>query len=202
MKSGVFIKAQEMITHIIFRTVTRLLAMYLVTAMVTGPAFADEPATSSWYDKAVQRLEATWKDGRTELYVPLHVYHVRSSYTREKINSFNETPWGLGIGKGAYDQDGDWHGVYVMEFKDSHSMPEYLGGYGYKTFWPLHDELKFGLGYAAFITARADIGHYTPIPGVLPMASLEYQRYSLDTIYLPGGHGRGNIFIFWGKVRF
>jgi len=187
----------------IFRIALRLLTMCLVTAMAASPASAGEAATSTaWYERVIQRLETTWEEGRTELYVPLHIHHLRFAYTQKKINGFNETPWGLGIGKGTYDPDGDWHGVYVMEFQDSHYKPEYIAGYGYKTFWPIQDELKFGLGYIAFVTTRADIGHYTPIPAALPTASLEYRRYSFDTLYVPGGQGRGNILIFWGKVRF
>lgn len=176
-------------------------ALACLLAATTFSASADDPAPS-WYDRAVQRVETTWAQGQTELYIPLHTYHVRSAYTDEKIASFNETPLGLGVGKGYYDQDGDWHGLYVMGFQDSHSKPEYIGGYAYKTYWPLAGDLKFGLGYTAFITTRADIGHYMPIPMVLPTAALEYGKFSFDTLYVPGGHGRGNIFFFWGKVRF
>ncbi|MFY9329351.1 MAG: lipid IV(A) palmitoyltransferase PagP [Georgfuchsia sp.] len=188
---------------LISSAVRRLLAAVLVTMMTAGAAFAKDPATfGSWYDRSVRRLETTWKEGQYELYVPLHFHHMRYAYTREKIDSFNETPGGLGIGKGVYDEDGDWHGVYVMEFQDSHYKPEWFVGYGYKTFWPIRDQLKFGLGYAAFVTAREDIGHYTPVPLVLPMVTLEYQKFSLDTVYVPGGIGNGNVLIIWGKVRF
>lgn len=187
-------------TDTILHTAPRF-ALACLLAATTFSASADD-ASPSWYDRAVQRVETTWNQGQTELYIPLHTYHVRSAYTAEKIDSFNEKPLGLGIGKGYYDQDGDWHGLYVMEFQDSHSKPEYIGGYAYKTYWPLAGDLKFGLGYTAFITTRADIGHYMPIPMVLPTAALEYGKFSFDTLYVPGGHGRGNIFFFWGKVRF
>ena len=62
--------------------------------------------------------------------------------------------------------------------------------------------LKAGLGYTAFLTTRSDIGHYTPIPGILPIASLEYGKVSLDATYVPGGKGFGNILFFWGKFHF
>lgn len=155
-----------------------------------------------WFYRASQRIQDIWQQGSPELYIPLHTHHFRFAYTREKIDSFNENPWGLGIGKGMYDRDGDWHGLYVMEFQDSHSRPEYMAGYGYKTYWPLGREWKGGLGYTAFLTARSDIGHYTPIPAVLPMASLEHGRFSLESAYVPGGRGFGNILFFWGKIRF
>ena len=186
-----------------YQTVIRVLQVALIAISLVRPACAETSATSEpWYAGVSERLESTWNNGQTELYVPLHVHHMRFASTREKINSFNETPWGLGIGRGVYDADGDWHGLYVMEFQDSHYKPEYLAGYGYKTFWPLRDELKFGLGYVAFVTARTDIGHYTPIPAALPTLTLEYQKYSLETVYVPGGNGKGNILLFWGKIHF
>lgn len=183
--------------------VPRFLMGNLVAIAVAGPVSAEELVPSaSWYDRAVQRLETTWEEGRPELYLPLHTHHMRFAYSGEKIDSFNETPLGLGVGKGVYDQNGDWHGLYVMGFRDSHFKPEYIAGYGYKTFWPLSEKLKFGVGYTAFLTTRTDIGHYTPTPGLLPIVSLEYQKFSLDSIYVPGGQGYGNVLFFWGKVRF
>ncbi|MFZ2854508.1 MAG: lipid IV(A) palmitoyltransferase PagP [Rhodocyclaceae bacterium] len=156
----------------------------------------------SFFDRATQRLATTWNEGRSELYLPLHTYHFRHAYSREKIDSFNENSFGLGIGRGAYASNGDWHGLYVMGFRDSHDEPQYLAGYGYKTYWQIDGELKAGLGYTAFLTARSDIARYTPIPGILPIASLEYRKVSLDTAYVPGGRGVGNILFFWGKLRF
>lgn len=165
-----------------------------------------EPATAggetSFVDRATQRLATTWNEGQTEAYLPLHTYHSRHAYSREKIDSFNENSYGLGIGRGTHASNGDWHGLYVMGFSDSHHEPQYLAGYGYKTYWPINGELKAGLGYTAFLTARSDIARYTPIPGILPIASLEYRSFSLDTAYVPGGRGVGNILFFWGKLRF
>lgn len=175
----------------------------LAAITVTGAALAQElTPPASLEERTAHRFETIWHEGKTELYLPLRTYHLRSAYTREKIDSFNELPLGLGVGKGIYDQDGDWHGLYVMGIQDSHSKPEYFAGYAYKTFWPLAGELKFGLGFTAFLTTRADIAHYVPVPGVLPLLSLEYQKISLDSVYVPGGKGNGNILFFWSKLRF
>jgi palmitoyl transferase len=191
----------------------RLVIVCFSATILAGTALADEAAATSatpvpapesppWYERAFKRLETTWDEGTTELYLPLHTYHLRSAYSKEKIDSFNESPWGLGLGKGTYDPDGDWHGIFAMEFQDSHYKPEYVLGYGYKTFWPIYDELKFGLGYVAFVTTRSDWGHYTPVPAALPMITLEYRKFSFDTIYVPGGKGNGNVLLFWGKYHF
>lgn len=189
-----------MSSHLGHRTIY-LLVGGLLAATAAGSALGDD-ATSSWYDRAYHRVETTWKDGQPEFFLPLHTTHLRSSYTREQIDRYNENPWGLGLGRGLYDQDGDWHGLYLMGFKDSHFKPEYVAGYGYRTFWTLLGDLKFGLGYNAFITTRSDIGHYAPIPLVLPAVSLAYGKFSVETIYLPGTRGAGNILFFYGRIPF
>ena len=89
-----------------------------------------------------------------------------------------------------------------MAFQDLHYKPEYLASYGYKTFWPVVDEFKFGLGDVAFLTVRADIGRYTPIPGLLPTLTLQSRKYLRETVHVPGGKGNGNILLFWEKMRF
>lgn len=187
----------------IFRRSARLLAAGLAVAALASPVVATEPASAApWYDGAVRRLQTTWEDGQAEVYLPLHTYHMRFAYSPQKIAGFDETPLGLGVGKGGYDQRGDWHGLYVMGFHDSHFKPEYIAGYGDKTFWHPTEEIRFGLGYTVFLTTRADTGYYLPIPGVLPIASMEYQRLSLDAAYVPGGQGYGNVLFFWSKIRF
>ncbi|MBA3996564.1 MAG: phospholipid:lipid A palmitoyltransferase [Candidatus Accumulibacter sp.] len=179
-----------------------LLAGSLALPLGSARADAPEAPTPGFFDRVQQRVESTWRDGQTELYVPLHTRHMRWAYTREQIDGYNETPLGLGLGRGRYDANGDWHGLYVMGFQDSHFKPEYMFGYGYKTYWPVSGALKAGLGYTAFLTTRSDIAHYTPVPGILPIASLEYERFSLDATYVPGGKGNGNILFIWSKVRF
>lgn len=174
-----------------------------VVIAATGPAFAQEFTTPiSLEERVAHRLETIWHEGRMELYLPLRTYHLRSAYTQEKIDSFNEAPLGLGIGKGIYDSGGNWHGLYVMGIQDSHRKPEYFAGYACKTFWSLTGDFKLGLGFTAFLTTRADIAHYIPVPGVLPLFSLEYQKVSLESVYVPGGKSNGNILFFWSKISF
>ena len=170
-----------------------------ITAAAAGEPVLDK---SSLFERATQRLSTTWNEGQTELYLPLHAHHFRSAYSRERINGFNENALGIGIGRGSYDRDGDWHGLYAMGFRDSHFQPQYMAGYGYKTYWNPGSDFKVGLGYTLFLTTRADIGHYTPIPGLLPIASLEYRKVALDATYVPGSKGVGNILFFWGKYHF
>jgi len=175
-----------------------------VCALALTPAQADGFAGSigSAYDRATTKLGKIWNEGGNEFYLPVSTYHLRSAYDADKIRSFNESPRGLGYGRGIYDPDGDYHGLYAMAFSDSHYKPEYMLGYAYKTFWPAKGDLKVGLGYTVFLTARTDYAHYAPIPGILPMVSLEYKKFSLDSTYVPGGHGYGNVFFTSLKIPF
>ncbi|MDO8347710.1 MAG: lipid IV(A) palmitoyltransferase PagP [Rugosibacter sp.] len=162
-------------------------------------AYAEESA--GWLARVKNEVVETWQEGTPELYLPLHTEHLRGYYTREKIDSYQETPWGFGYGHGRFDANGNWHGVYAMGFQDSHYKPEWLAGYGWKTYWNLAAGAKLGLGYTAGLTTRSDIGHYTPVPLVLPIGSLDYRDVSLETTYVPGGRGYGNIFFFSAKWR-
>lgn len=175
----------------------------LLTGMI-GLAVADDAKPAArWYERFVQPAGTIWDDGRPELYLPLHSHHLRSAYTREQIRHFNESPWGLGLGKGLHGKNGDWHGVYALVFQDSHAKPEYSLGYSYKTFWPvLTDDARFGLGMTVLLTSRADIRHYTPFPLLLPIISLEYRDVSLEANFVPGGKKNGNVFFIYGKLVF
>ncbi|MDD5295543.1 MAG: lipid IV(A) palmitoyltransferase PagP [Rhodocyclaceae bacterium] len=175
-----------------------LLALALVPAQADGFA----ASIGSAYDRASAKLGQIWDKGGNEFYLPVNTFHLRSAYDADKIRTFNENPKGLGLGKSLYDPDGDYHGLYVMAFGDSHYKPEYMLGYAYKTFWPARGDLKVGLGYTVFLTARTDYAHYAPIPGILPMVSVEYKKFSVDSTYVPGGHGYGNVFFTSLKFPF
>lgn len=66
-----------------------------------------------------------------------------------------------------WDDKGNWHGLYLMAFKDSFNKWEPIGGYGWEKTWrPLADDnFHLGLGYTLGVTAR-DNWNYIPIPGM------------------------------------
>lgn len=179
-----------------------VLAIALGVVLPVTSAVAAETVAIPWYERLYGRINTTWNEGQPELYLPLHTTHLRFAYSSETISRYNETPWGIGIGKAIYDEDGDWHGLFLMEFKDSHFKPEYAAGYGYRAIWSPAGELKFGLGYNAFLTARSDIGHYVPIPLILPAVSLGYKKITVDTTYVPGRKGAGNVLFFYSHISF
>lgn len=180
-----------------------LILLSCLLASAVAHAQSDELThDEAWYEKSWNAVAKAYSQGSPELYVPLLTYHVRSAYTQEKIDSFNETPYGLGYGRAYYDDRDNFHGVYVMGFQDSHYKPEWMLGYSWKAMWGERSGWQTGLGYTAFLTARSDIANYFPFPGVLPVASVSYKRFSLEGTYIPGGSGNGNVFFLWGKWSF
>lgn len=166
---------------------------------VTPPVLAAEAPLTGWLDRAMHEITTTASEGTSEFYLPVRTYHLRWAYTKEKIDSFQENPLGLGYGLGRFDEKGNWHGLYAMGFQDSHFKPEWLAGYGWKTYWHLSENSRVGLGYTAGFTTRSDLGSYTPTPVVLPIGSIDYRGTSLEAAYVPGGKGFGNIFFIWLK---
>lgn len=163
--------------------------------------------SKSWYsnawDTAGQHLSDIWNKGDIEVYVPFWSYHLPFAYTSEKRSQYTEYPAGGGIGKGRYNESGNWEGIYVMEFQDSHGLPMYMGGYGWIPTWrPIDDKFKVGVGLTAFFFMRSDIGNYAPIPGILPAVSTGYGPLDIQMAYIPGGQGNGNVLFWWAKYSF
>ncbi|HJW01778.1 MAG TPA: lipid IV(A) palmitoyltransferase PagP [Azospira sp.] len=169
---------------------------------LAGSAAAVAGEADSWLERAWSPVAEAYQKGNTEIYLPFRTYHLRSAYSREKIDSYQEHPPGFGLGRGFYNENGNYQGVYAMGFQDSHFRPQWMAGYVWRAIWRPANEVKLGLGATAFLMARTDFGHYTPFPGVLPTASVSYKKLSLETTFIPGARGYGNVLFFWGKWEF
>ncbi len=164
-----------------------------------APAMRSGDSDKNWLQRLWSPVDNAYSNGATEIYLPFHTHHVRRAYAADKIATYQEHPWGLGVGRGLYNEKGNWEGVYALGFQDSHFKPQWMAGYSWKTFWRPSEDLRVGLGYTAFLMSRTDILHYVPFPGIVPVASLSYKNLSLETTYVPGGAGAGNIFFIWAK---
>lgn len=182
--------------------ISRALALALLPMIAAAPAqaFCEDPAT--FVGGVCKTFSDTWQQGQSDVLLPFHTHHLRYAYTREKIDSFVEDTWGVGYGRTRYDERGNSDSLYAMGFRDSHGKFEPIVGYAHRWNWGNLDGVNAGLGYTVFLTARSDIAHYFPIPGVLPVASINYRRAGVNMTYLPGGAGNGNILFFWGSVGF
>ncbi len=176
--------------------------------VVGAPDSDSKPGESkSWYSNAWntagQHLSDIWTKGDVELYVPFWSYHLPYAYSPEKRASYTEYPAGGGLGKGWYNTSGNWEGVYVMGFQDSHAQPMYMAGYGWVPTWnPINEKTRVGVGATVFLFMRSDINGYAPTPGILPMASVGYGPLDVQVAYIPGGEGNGNVLFWWAKYSF
>ena len=156
------------------------------------------------WDTFKDNVSSTWNDSDSQdLYLPVITWHNRLAYDKEKTDRYNERPWGGGYGISRYDEKGNWNGIYFMAFKDSHNKWQPIGGYGWEKIWqPMNDkDFRLGLGYTAAVTARDDY-KYIPIPIVLPLASVGYNKLTFQATYIPGTHNNGNVFFAWLRYQF
>lgn len=159
----------------------------------------------TWIGRPCAKGAAAWDHGDNELIVSGYAYHLRSTYTEEKLKELNERAWGAGWARTITDPDGDQHTLFAYGFHESHNKVQWNVGYLYTAFWGAPDGLRGGLGYAAFIVQRPDIASGVPIPAVLPMVSLAYHKATLMTTFIPtlnNGINNGSVLYVFGRYRF
>ena len=85
-----------------------------------------------WFNTFTDNVAETWQQPEHyDLYIPAITWHARFAYDKEKTDRYNERPWGGGFGQSRWDEKGNWHGLYIMAFKDSWNKWEPIGGYGW-----------------------------------------------------------------------
>ena len=182
------------------KTISKLLVSGF-TILFTTQTYAFCDGTQSISDRACKNLTETWNEGNDSVYLPFYAYHLRSAYSKEKIDSFREDTYGIGYGRTRYDEKNNSDELYGMVFLDSHSKPEYIAGFAHQWIAGTLKDVHAAIGYTAFLTARSDIMDYTPIPGILPIASVGYKKININTTFIPGTKGNGNVFFFWSKIE-
>ncbi|WP_436649078.1 lipid IV(A) palmitoyltransferase PagP [Pseudocitrobacter vendiensis] len=185
--------------------------IYLFAAIIAAQLCV-LPAANASFTESVRNgfstlndnIAQTWDEPQHyDLYVPAITWHARFAYDKEKTDRYNERPWGAGFGVSRWDEKGNWHGIYLMAFKDSWNKWEPIGGYGWEKTWrPLTDDnFRLGLGYTVGVTAR-DNYNYVPIPVLLPMASIGYGPATFQMTYIPGTYNNGNVYFAWMRFQF
>ena len=182
------------------------LLTYLLFLCFTN-AFAEAsqdycPNTNSFLKPICQRLHQVIYEGKGELYISGYAWHNRYVYSPEKIRNYNENAWGGGLGKGFFDEKGNWHGLFTYAFLDSHKNVEPVAGYAYLKVATISNNWKAGVGYTILITARPDLNKGIPFPGALPWASIFYKKVTLAATYIPGFNHNGNVLYLLGKYTF
>lgn len=183
----------------------KILYCLLVILTFQQTTFAQSSSCEKWntWSRSVcERLQAILYEGNTDLYLSGYAWHNRYTYSSDKIKTYNEHAWGGGIGKGRYNEYGNWEGLYMLAFLDSHNRIQPLGGYSWQKIFRPTEQVKLGLGFTAFLTSRSDIYDNIPFPGLLPVATLGYKQVTLNAIYIPGAKGAGNVLFLIGRYTF
>ena len=159
----------------------------------------------SFVGRMCTKSAAAWDHGQSELIVSGYAYHLRSTYTEEKLRELNEKAWGGGYARTVTDPDGDTHTIFLYGFHESHGKVQWNLGYSYTTWWGPQDGLRAGIGISTFIVQRPDIASGVPIPAVLPMVSVAYKRLTLMGTFIPtinGGINNGSVAYLLGRIAF
>ena len=172
-----------------------------------APSMSDQRTSAGdddvWYDVIWRHLTDTWTQGTYELYVPFWTYHLPFAYTPEERALYTEYPYGVGLGRGRYNSRGDWEGFYAMEFADSHGRPYVQAGFGWIPTWrPMGDKFRLGFGPTVFVFFHEEISAYRPLPALLPIGSIGYDRFDVHVAYVPGVKSIGNVVFWFAKYAF
>ncbi|MBA8274508.1 lipid IV(A) palmitoyltransferase PagP [Escherichia fergusonii] len=190
----ILIIAKKYLTYLIIVIATQL---SLVHQVIAG-------SHSGWWQTLGNNVAETWQQPEHyDLYIPAITWHARFAYDKEKTDRYNERPWGGGYGQSRWDEKGNWHGLYMMVFKDSWNEWEPIGGYGWESTWrPFSDDnVHVGLGFTAGVTMR-DNWNYIPLPVLLPLASIGYGPATFHMTYIPGTYNNGNVYFAWMRFQF
>jgi lipid IVA palmitoyltransferase len=168
--------------------------------------YADVPTHCKFWPAELKpvctRPYQAWTEGSNELYLTGYAWHNRFQYSKKKIATYNENAWGGGLGKGFFDEHGDWHALYAFAFLESHQKVEPIAGYAFLKTFHINETASTGIGFTVFLTARPDIFHGLPFPGALPWAGFNYRRISLLATYIPGSQNIGNVLFMLAKYTF
>lgn len=163
----------------------------------------DSSAVVNWADWLKNNISNAWNAQNYDFYLPVNTWHNRLFYDKDKIEDYNEEPWGAGLGKSFYDDNGHWHALYAMGFKDSNKHLQTIFGYAYQHNWHLDNKNKWrlGVGYTLSLTQRSEYA-YIPVPLPLPLAGIGYKNFNIQAAYVPGVKNDGNVLFTWLRWEF
>jgi len=176
----------------------------LIALCLPGPASALECAELwSWVDKGCRRVADTYEQGGNALLVSGYEWHIPAAWTSEARARENENALGVGWARSREQPNGDTENVFFLVFEDSHRKAQLNLGYTWTTYGLSRDGVQLGLGFAAAFVQRPDIANGWPVPVVLPLFTLRYQKFELLSTYIPtvgGGVNHGSVLYVFGKI--
>jgi palmitoyl transferase len=157
----------------------------------------------AWVEKGCRHVVDTYEQGGNALLVSGYQWHLPYDWTPERRAEENEDAWGAGWARSREHANGDTENVFFLVFQDSHRNFQFNLGYTWTTYWFDRDSVQPGLGFTAAIIQRPDIASGWPIPVVLPLFTLRYQKAEVLTTYIPklnGGINHGSVLYVFGKI--
>ena len=156
-----------------------------------------------WVETGCRHVVDTYEDGDNALLVSGYSWHTPWTWTADRRRMENSAAWGGGWARSVEHPNGDTENVYFLVFDDSHRQAEYNLGYSWSTYWFDRDGIQPDLGFTAMILQRPDIAGGVPVPVLLPLFSLRYQKAEILSTYIPklnGGVNHGSILYVFGKI--
>lgn len=177
--------------------------IFIVSMLLfSSVAFAFEEESQTEERTWKEEFLATWNSESWSCIVPVNTWHNRWTYDHDKIQEFNERPWGIGAGKYRIDENGNRHSLVALTFQDSHDSPEPTFVYGWQKIWRQEKTFRPTLGLMGGITFRKDYS-WIPVPAVLPVFGVDIGPFSLENTYIPSlGSNNGNVLFTWLTWRF
>ena len=157
----------------------------------------------TWLEPGCRHVVDTYEQGDNALIVSGYEWHIPAQWSPEVRAQENENAWGGGLARSREKPNGDTENVFFEVFEDSHHHAQYNLGYTWTTYWLDRNGLQPGLGFTAAIVQRRDIANGWPIPVVLPLFTLRYQKVEVLSTYIPklnGGINHGSVLYVFGKI--
>jgi hypothetical protein len=176
------------------------------TAAPTAASAADGTGfLSRAWTEGSREMRAVWNEGTPGLYLPFHTRHGRSSYSPEKLETLNETTWGLGYHRTLRSDRGNYRSVFGMALSDSHRDLQLQVGYAYEWGWRTIGPLEVRIGWTAMLIRRVDMYGGWPFPGVLPLFGVGTRNLDLKMTYIPrisDNMGNGDVLFMMMSYTF
>lgn len=140
------------------------------------------------------QMQDSYENGRLTALLPINTWHNRYTYSEDRVQRYNERPYGLGISK-TINKKYELYGIYGIVFADSNYHTQSM--FGYIHLYHLNKgSIKFALGYTVGLTQRYEYW-YIPLPLPLPAMGINYKSFSIQAAYVPGGKNDANVLFSW-----
>lgn len=123
---------------------------FLTLLLLTLPLYVH--AEPLWLSNWKNDLNRVYYSEKWEIYIPVHTWHNRAMYDKNKTDDYWEKPYGGGLGKYIIDEKGNQHSLYAMAFLDSHANWQPIAGYAWEKKWYLDQarDIRLGQGLRPF----------------------------------------------------